>query len=103
MRMPIGHKTLVSPVVAAVAAMLLGASSCGTSSGINNQPQASGSGNESTAAASASSLPAVVAHLGDSVVITGINNEKLSVQLVKVVDPASSSNQYSQATQGKHY
>lgn len=76
--------------------LLTTAASCDSTSGVNNQPQNSAAG---TAAASA----APVAHAGATVKITGNNNEQLSVQLVKVVDPTTPSDGFSSPNAGKRY
>jgi hypothetical protein len=86
--------------IAAISALLATTgASCGSSpSGINNQPATAGSGSPSTSATAAP-----VAHLGASVVISGNNNEQLTVQLVKIVDPASGADQFTTAAQGMHF
>ncbi len=80
-------------------AFLTTAASCSTSSGINNQPQSAGGGATGTSGSPA----AAIAHLGSSVTITGNNNEELSVQLVKIVDPTASSDGFSSPDAGKRY
>lgn len=81
--------------------------SCNTtsgSSGINNQPAATSSGSASSSGSvSSSATAAPVAHVGDSVVVAGNNNEQLTVQLVKIIDPASGADQFTTADQGKHF
>ena len=73
---------------------------CGATS-INNQPAAgSPSGN-----AVSTPTPANVAHVGATIVLGGNTaGEKLSVQLVKVVDPATADpSTYSSPDAGTHY
>ncbi len=79
--------------------LLTGASSCSSASGVNNQPASSSSSGATSAAAS----HAPVAHLSDPVVIAGNNNEQLTVQLVKIVDPTTSSDGFSSPNAGSRY
>ena len=76
--------------------------SVGTPSGINNQPQAAGS-SAGNATSSQPATPASAAHLGDTVAIRGNGQEQLSVQLVKVVDPATGADEFTQPDAGKHF
>lgn len=80
------------------------AASCsvGSPSGINNQPQATGS-SAGNATSSQAATPAPVAHLGDTVAIRGNGQEQLSVQLVKIVDPAAGADEFTQPDAGKHF
>lgn len=86
-------------------AMLTAASSCSGASGINNQPQQGSEGGNAGQVPSAAptSTPAPVAHVGDSVSIAGNGGEKLSVQIVRVVDPASGTDEFNSASAGKHF
>jgi hypothetical protein len=81
--------------IAGAAFGLLLLSGCGAP-GITNQPAAS---------SSATTTPAPsAAHLGSTIKLGGnTSGEGLSVQLIKIVDPATSASVYSSPTAGTHF
>ena len=76
---------------------------CGAS-GITNQPATSSSSVATSSSAAATPTAVTVAHLGSTIKLGGNTpGEGLSVQLIKIVDPAAPTNVYGAATTGSHY
>lgn len=98
--------TIAALCIAATSACALPSSSVSTTADHGN-PASGGAGTGTNAAAGSGGQSAAatsrLATVGDSITLTGQNDEKISVTLVKIVTKAAPANDFEQPDSGKHY
>ena len=99
-----GRRWPVIALLTPVAFMLMAASSCDVQQSTVNQPNSPGGGSTGSSSAPASQAAAQVAHVGDTLSLTGnTDGEKLDVTVVKIVDPAPPKDDYNQPSAGTRF